>query len=380
MRITIHYPLITALFIIDARMRLVSAAPGQHVHQIARPNVYRCSMTAKKVIWTILAVAAAVVLGLFLRAHRLRSIHVRQSIPIEGAVIQRDADTKKEVPIADVAITATDGVTSATTRSAASGYFKLVLEKGVLSGTPVTVSFRHPSYEPLDLNVQTGRLETPDELYVAAMVPIPPKTVAPSSRPETLVSNIRVRYTLNSRTETNVGSAVKTFQVVNTGNIPCNHQSPCSPDGKWKASSASASLDAGADNTFSNVRASCIAGPCSFTRIDSSGFIHGGRNITVSALNWSDTTTFLMEAEVYHTAISSNVRQLYPVIFGRTLNFTLPPTQEGVSLEAEIDGSPMVFPLGPALNLSWATCTVRTDTEKEKTTVYGCELKPGYRF
>jgi hypothetical protein len=86
-----------------------------------------------------------------------------------------------------------------------------------------------------------------------------------------------------------------------------------------------------------------------------------------------------MEAEVYHTAINSNVRQLYPVIFGRTLNFTLPPTQEGVSLEAEINGSPMVFPLGPALNLSWATCTVRTDIE-EKTTVYSCELKSGYRF
>jgi hypothetical protein len=337
-------------------------------------------MTAKKIVWTIIAVAAAVVLGLFLRTNRLRSISVRQSLPVEGAVIQRDADTKKQVPIADVVITASDGVKSATTRSEASGYFKLVLQKGVLSGTPVMVSFRHPSYEPLDLNVQTGRLDAQNELYIGAMVPIPSKTVARSSRPEVVVSNIRVRYTINSRTDTNVGSAVKTFQVENTGNVPCNHQSPCSPDGKWKASSASASLDAGADNTFSNVRASCIAGPCPFTRIDSTGFVHGGRNIRISALDWSDTTTFLMEAEVYHTAISSNVRQLYPVIFGRTLNFTLPPTQEGVSLEAEIDGSPMVFPLGPALDLSWATCTVRTDTEKEKTTVYGCELKPGYRF
>ena len=337
-------------------------------------------MTAKKVIWTILAVAAAVVLGLFLRTNRVKSIHVRQSLPIEGAVIQRDPDTKKQVPIADVVITASNGATTATTRSEASGYFKLVLQKGVLSETPIIVSFRHPSFEPLDLNVQPGRLETPVELYVAAMVPIPPQAVARSSRPEVVVSNVRVRYTLNSRTESNVGSAVKTFQVVNAGNVPCNHQAPCSPDGKWKASSASESLDAGADNTFSNVRASCIAGPCPFTRIDSSGFIHGGRNISVSALNWSDTATFLMEAEVYRTAISSNVRQLYPVIFGRTFNFTLPPTQEGVSLEAEIDASPMVFPLGPALNLSWATCTVRTDNEKEKTTVYGCELKPGYRF
>ena len=350
------------------------------MHQLARPTIYRCGMTAKKVVWTIIAVAAVVVVFLSLREHRLESIKVRRSIPIEGAVIQRDADTQNEIPIADVVITASDGVNNATTRSEASGYFKLVLQNGVLSQTPVIVTFRHPAYEPLDLNVQTGRLETPDALYIAPMVPIPPKTVTRSSRPEVVVSNIRVRYTINSRTDTNVGSAVRTFQVVNTGNVPCNHQTPCSPDGKWKASSASAALDAGADNTFSNVRASCIAGPCPFTRIDSSGFIHGGRNISVSALNWSDTTTFLMEAEVYHTAINSNVRQLYPVIFGRTLNFTLPPTQEGVSLEAEIDGSPMVFPLGPTPNLSWATCTVRTDTEKEKTTVYGCELKPGYRF
>jgi hypothetical protein len=337
-------------------------------------------MTAKKVIWGVIAVAVVLVISLFLRAHRLSAIRVRQSMPIEGAVIQRDADTKKQVPIADVAITASDGVTSATTRSEASGHFRLVLQKGVLSGAPIAVSFRHPSYEPLDLNVQTGRLETPEKLYVAAMVPIPAQTPSRSSRPETVVTNIRVRYTLNSRTETNVGSAVKIFQVVNTGNVPCNHQAPCSPDGKWKASSASASLDAGGDNTFSNVRASCIAGPCPFTRIDASRLISGSHNISVSVLDWSDTTTFLMEAEVYHTATSSNVRQLYPVIFDRTLNFTLPPTQEGVSLEAEIDGSAMVFPLGPALDLSWATCTVRTDTEKEKTTVYGCELKPGYRF
>jgi hypothetical protein len=336
-------------------------------------------MTGKKIVWTIIAVAAAVLIAVLLRAHRLRSISDRQSIPIEGAVIQRDAETNKQLPIADVLITASDDVKSAT-RSDASGYFKLVLKKRLLSGQPIVVSFRHLSYEPLDLNVQTGRLETPNELYVAAMVPIPPKTLTGSSRPQVVVSNIRVRYTINTRTETNVGSAVKTFQVVNQGNVPCKHQSPCSPDGKWKASSASVSLDAGADNAFGNIRASCIAGPCPFTRMDSSGFVHGGRNIRVSALNWSETATFLMEAEVFHTAISSEVRELYPVIFGRTLNFTLPPTQEGVSFEAEIDGSPMVFPLSPELLLSWATCNVRTGKEEEKTTVYRCELKPAYRF
>jgi hypothetical protein len=337
-------------------------------------------MRGKKIAWITIAVVAVVIAALLLRAHRLKLVSIRQSITIQGAVIQRDGDPNKELPIANVAITASDSTTNPTTRSDASGYFKLVLQKGVLSVGPVTVSFRHPSYQPLDLNIQEGRLETPNRLYVVRMVPIPPEMVTRSSRPEKVVSDIRVRYTINSRTETNVGSAVRTFQVVNTGNVPCDHHPLCSPDGKWKAASASSSLDAGPDHTFGNVRASCIAGPCPFTRIDSSGFIQGGRNIRVSALNWSDTATFLMEAEVFHIAISSNLRELYPVVFGRTLNFTLPPTQEGVSLEADVDGSPMVFPLGPNLNLSWATCAVRTGTDKEKTTIYRCELKSDYRF
>ena len=341
---------------------------------------------AKKVVWTIIALAVAALIGLFLflfRAHRVREISDRLAVPIEGAVIQREADPQKELPIADVVITATDGTRSAATRSDSSGYFKLVLHKRVLSDQPITVTFRHPRYQPLDLTVQTGRLQTPNQLYVAAMVPLVPaiaKAPVRPSRPAIVVSNIRVRYTINTRTQTNVGSAVRTFQVVNKGDVPCDHQSLCSPDGKWKAASLTVPLDAGADNTFGNITASCIAGPCPFTRIDSSGFINGGRKISVTALNWSDTATFLMEAEVYHTAISSEVRELYPVIFGQTLNFTLPPTQEGVSLEAELDGAPMVFPLGPNPSLSWATCNVRTGMEVEKTAVYRCELKPGYRF
>ena len=79
-------------------------------------------MTGKKIVWVMIAVAAAVVIALFLRAH-LRSIPVHRSITIEGAVTQRDADTKKELPIAGVAITASDGVRSATAQSEASGYF-----------------------------------------------------------------------------------------------------------------------------------------------------------------------------------------------------------------------------------------------------------------
>ena len=194
-------------------------------------------MTGKKIVWAVIAVAATVVIVLLLRAHWLESISVHRSITIEGAVIQRDADTKKELPIAGVAITASDGVKSATTQSEASGYFKLVLQKGVLSGKPVIVNFRHASYEPLDLNVQTGDWRNMAS-YTLQQWSRFLQIAAGPGRPEKVVSNIRVRYTTNSRTETNVGSAVKTFQVVNKGNVPCNDQSPCSPDGNGRLQSS----------------------------------------------------------------------------------------------------------------------------------------------
>jgi hypothetical protein len=343
-------------------------------------------MTEKKLIWTTVVISAAALTGLFffLRAHHLREISDRLSVPIEGAVVQRESDPNKQLPISDVNITASDGARSASTQSDASGYFKLVLTKRVLSEQPITVKFVHPNYEPAQITVYTGRLEAPSDLHVVTMVPVEPahvqKTSTPSNKPASVVSDIRVRYTLNNRSENNIGSTTKTFQVVNKGDVPCGRGSPCSPDGKWKATSKTITLDAGPDNSYGNVSASCIAGPCPFTRIDSNGFIHGGRYITITALNWSDTATFLLEAEVYHTAINAEVRELYPVIFGDTLNFTLPPTQEGVSLEADIDGSPMVFPLGPNLSLSWAACTVRTGQEEAGTAVYRCGLKPGFRF
>ncbi len=335
-------------------------------------------MKRRKVfVWAVIAaVAGAVAITLAVRVHRWSAGTLR----IKGAVVVRDDDSRKQLPIADVAITVSDGATSATTQSDASGYFNLPFHGRVWPGQTVTLSFRHPDYEPLDIKFQTGLRLSAQHLWVAKLAPMHEQVSADLGKPPVGVSNIRVRYTVNFLTELNIGSAVRTFQVVNKGNVPCVRGSPCSPDGSWQASSSSESLDAGPGNEFKNVRASCIAGPCPFTRIDSSGFVSGGRHISVTAFNWSDTATFLLEAEVIHTAVSSNVRESYPVVFGRALSFTLPATEEGVSLEAEVDGTHMVFPLGPALYLSWATCTARTNPDEEKTTVYRCELKPGFRF
>jgi hypothetical protein len=329
----------------------------------------------KVIVLTIVGVAAAIFVGLLV-LHPWRS----RSTVIQGAVVRSDEDTRKELPISDVVVTASDGVMSASAHSDNSGYFKIAFPRIVWPGKTMELSFRRADYRPLDLTFLARLPHANRELHVVAMEPIAPPSDAALGGPPSVVSNIRIRYTVNSQTEANIGSAVKTFQVINKGNVPCDQQGPCSPDGYWKAASGSVSLDAGSGNEFRNVRASCIAGPCPFTRIDSGGLERDSQIITVSALDWSDTATFLLEAEVFHTAISSKVRESYPVEFGRALNFTLPSTQEGVSIEAELDGSAMVFPLGPDLYLSWATCHARTTEGEEKTTVYQCELKPGYRF
>ena len=44
----------------------------------------------------------------------------------------------------------------------------------------------------------------------------------------------------------------------------------------------------------------------------------------------------------------------------------------------DVDGAPIVFPIGPNLSFSWADC--ETQTEQENNRLYRCELKPGYVF
>jgi hypothetical protein len=334
---------------------------------------------AKRVIvWTLVI---AVIAGAGIEG----TVQLRRAFPgtmkIQGAVIRKDSDSRKELPISDAVITVSDGENTANAQSDERGYFRLSFPKRYWKGQKLLMSIRHSNFEPLEMKLEAGLRATTQELYVAQLVPLPERpTELRADHKPSVVSNLRVRYTTNSEEQVNIGSAVRTFQVVNKANVPCGNSPPCSPDAVWRAATGSVSLDAGPGNEFENVRASCIAGPCPFTRIDFSGFMRGGRNITATALNWSDTATFLVEAEVFHTSISSNVRESYPVVFGPTLTFTLPPTHEGASIEADIDGAPMVFPLGPNLYLSWANCSGRTEPEADKTTVYRCELKPGYKF
>jgi len=137
-------------------------------------------------------------------------------------------------------------------------------------------------------------------------------------------------------------------------------------------------LDAGEGNAFRDARASCIAGPCPFTKIQGDQPSQDSRIFTVSALDWSDTTTFLLEAEVFRPMVSQTEHWSYPVIFGEGLSFTLPASAESVSIEADLNGQTIIYPLSPSLFLSWATCDAAATPEKGQ--VFRCTAKPGYRF
>jgi len=300
-------------------------------------------------------------------------ISKKRPITLRGAVVLEDTDIRKQAPIAGVTVTAADGVALTNSTSDFSGFFYISLLPTIVRGQPVTLQFRHPEYQPVDLPIMVG-----DELSVVRMVSLHPTPQPPPNRQEIILDHLIVRYSEHAMTATNIGSGVKAFEVANTGNVPCDHHPPCSPDGKWKASIGGISLDANADNEFRNTRLSCVAGPCPFTQVQSDGFSKGGRHISVSVLNWSDTATFVLEAEVFRNGTSTTIQHTYPVLLGRRLNFTLPPAADGASIEAEVDGEDIVFPLGLNPILSWAECEVRADRNQMK--AYRCELKPGYAF
>jgi hypothetical protein len=317
--------------------------------------------------WIAAVVVPLVAVGVF----ALIRWQKQKAVTLRGSIIVADTDPRKQLPIGGVLVFA-DDLKDSTSKTDSSGFFALTLPKPIRRGHPIVLHYRHPQYRSLDVNDYVG-----DQLYIVQLAPLDNKS-APRDQPSTKLANVRVRYTEKTRTELNVGSAVKTFEVPNKGNVPCRKQHPCSPDGKWKAALGAITIDAGMGNEFRAPRASCIAGPCPFTRIESNQVLQAGRVLTLTVRDWSDTATFLLEAEVFRPMVSQREHWSYPAIFGEGMSFTLPSSAESVSIEADADGQTIIFPLGPALQLSWASCDAGINPDQG--TIYRCTLKPGYRF
>jgi len=327
-----------------------------------------------RAVWKITVIAAAATAVVFLFAILMRQTGRRNVV---GVVLVSDPDLAKQHAISNVKVETPGNVPVLTD---AAGLFRISLDgssllKGVITQrvlpNGISVTLQHPGYAPVE---ETLLLD--GKLYVLHMKAVETKTS--TTVPEVPISDVRVRYTESAETSVDTGSELRNFDVVNKGNVPCNGASPCSPDGRWKATIGGATLDAGEGNEFREARVSCIAGPCPFTRIEKDNFSRPARVISVSMRDWSDTTSFLLEAEVTRTSLSDRVQLSYPIVYGRGMNFSLPPSGEGPSIEASVAGREIVFPLGPELNLAWASCTVQV--AKDQTKSYRCDLKPGYRF
>src|ERR1700733_8248803 len=205
-------------------------------------------------IWMI-AVAAAAVIAAAVIAVRLYQ-RKPGTIQLVGAVIRQSADPHNQTPIENAAI-GVAGTAVGPVKSDFSGAFRITLPRGVAPGEPVTLTFRHPDYKPLDMKENIS-----DQLYIARMVPLHEDSESETGAAATVLANMMVRYTTEITPTENVGTGGRTFQVENASNMPCDKNPPCSPDGKWKAADGSVSLDAGADKDFRNPRLPCIAGPC----------------------------------------------------------------------------------------------------------------------
>jgi hypothetical protein len=318
--------------------------------------------------------AVALLLAVFVAGVLYTSYQPRAplAVSLEGAVIRSDFDPHARTPIAFAVITASSGGVSGQFKADASGFFRLKLEPKVDTSI-ITLRFQSAEYRPLavDVPADTG-------VYIAQMKPITElEKIEESNTPLTLISNVRVRYSMKTRTTVDMGVLARTFQVFATAGAPCRDRAPCSPDRKWKAESGSESYNAEKSNEFREARVTCLAGPCPFTSVKSE-LTKDGQILKVSALSWFGTATFLVEAQVTHTMISDLVRQSYPFIFGDSMSFTLPAEGEGPSVEADVAKDDIVFPLGPEVLLPWAQCTVRVDADQSK--LYRCTVEPGYHF
>ena len=332
-------------------------------------NIRRRRILTILITLAVLGLAAALTLVLVQRSRP------RQPLHLVGVVLRDDPDPSKQTPVPGATIEAVNGNRTVATQSDAAGFFRIDFEPSWERDRRMALTFNREGYQ----SFESGGWRN-GQICVARMAPIERLEPPVVSKHEAVkIGNVRVRYSNKSTTTTNVGSIAKPFQAQNHGSLPCDGSPTCSPDGKWRATLNSQVFDAGAGNEFRNARLSCIAGPCPFSKVTSENLQQPGRVIRLSVLNWSDTVTYFLEAEVAHTAVANIIRYLYPFITGPAMNFTLPSGSEGPSIEADLGGSEIVFPLGPALRLSWATCSA-TPSAADHTTQFRCELKNGYEF
>src|SRR5262249_20280168 len=144
----------------------------------------------------------------------VRNLATHKALTLKGAILRKDSDPRKEMPISDVVVTANKFMATAEAASDSTGFFSLPLLRRVRTGDPITLHFRHPDYKPLDVKDYAG-----DQLYIAHLEPLKPEVRPQISGPEIVIANVVARYTVKTNTSANVGSAVKFLEGEKRGHV-----------------------------------------------------------------------------------------------------------------------------------------------------------------
>ncbi len=257
--------------------------------------------------------------------------------------------------------------------------------KRVWPSEEVNLSFRDSDYHPLDLRFLVGLRSSLKKLTVAELEPVAQPSGAVGK--PSVVSNIRIRYSVNYRAKQIFAPVWRPFKlsIRETCRASNNIRALRTGSGRhprvrlrWTLAPITNSATC-AHRAFPG-RAHLLGSTPADIRAEAAS-LRPRRSIGPIPQRSSWKPKFS------HYTTDSNVRESYPVIYGRVMHFTLPSNQEGVSIEAEIDGSPMVFPPGPDLYTSWATCSCRRRRGKlyrlparVKKTRLPLHLKPIYCF
>jgi hypothetical protein len=244
-------------------------------------------------IWCACIGAAGVVLGQILPQTLPMLVGKGPPAVLQGAVDRDDNNSAQRYPISGVKVVAeaADQSSSTPVTTDSNGLFVLPLSMEARRGGYVTLAFSHADYQ--DRNMIVPIIEQyPYTVYLWPRTGSAAAHLAPRPSPTATANFVTVAYQPAPPTST-------VFQVVNRGNVRCNGKQPCSPDGKWKAAIGSASLDAGEGRVFASPgHADCVAGPCPWSKIEKDGFSKGGRIISVTVRNWSDTVTYRLWGNV----------------------------------------------------------------------------------
>src|SRR3954452_10821730 len=209
-----------------------------------------------------MAIGAGLITAAALQVRKL--VFVEKIATVTGAVITDNPDPHLQRPVANATVIVATGTSERKSVSEASGLFRVTLDPPVFAGEVLEIRVEHPGYHPY-----TASRPARAQIDIVRLSPVHAPLSPPDTVRATRISNLRVRYATRTVSTDTIGSAVRTFDIINRVNVPCASRPPCSPDGKWKASITTFPLDAGEHEQFRNVRVSCIAGPCPFTSIES---------------------------------------------------------------------------------------------------------------